>query len=225
MPEYKNYDQGESLRNLKSADAEKSFGSSATPQVESLSAKMNELTKPSRFSARRRLPVIVDIIIGILMLAIAAGIIVGAVFLFQYYTDDYESIELTYTFISPCEEDLQSYRTMRNKELYREENGNTLYFGKVTSVEVLKEGSPDGSNLLVVEVEANVKYKKGEGYSVGDCRIAVGSEYTLRSEYRLITGTIVELAELSRLEAPAAFSSEKSSHETENKEVTDGGTN
>ena len=183
-------------KDLKRADAEKSFGSSSQNViVESVGATLSSLgsSKGRRLSVKRRLPVIVDIFIGIIILAIFVGIVVGAYFLFRYYTDDYEGIDIEYVFISPCEEDREAFRTVKNKELYFDADGNTLYFGKVSEIDVTE--SKDGDKYLVLTVNANAKFKSGEGYSVGDRKIAVGSEFSFRVDGRIIAGTVVELYE------------------------------
>ena len=74
---------------------------------------------------------------------------------------------------------------------------NTLYFGKIASVDLIENA--EGENTLLLTVRATVKYKKGTGYSVGDNRIAVGSEYTLRSENISIEGTVIELTRMSEI--------------------------
>jgi len=193
---------------LKSADGEKSFGGSQNVIVESVGARIGGgvSARNARLSVKRRLPVFVDIIIGAVILAIFAGIVAGAYFLFRYYTDDYEGIDIEYVFISPCTEDEDAFRTMRNKELYYDVDGNTLYFGKATSVEVID--TVDLERYLVLTVKAGVKYKPGEGYTVGDCKIAAGSEYALRIDGRIIQGTVVELYEETKGESAAPVSAE-----------------
>ncbi len=203
---------------LKRADAEKSFGGSQNVVIESVGARIGSFgsARSARLSVKRRLPIFVDIIIGIMILALFAGIMAGAYFLFRYYTDDYEGIELEYIFVSPCVEDEDAFRTMRNKELYYDVDGNTLYFGKVTEVGVV--GSTDAGRYLVLKVNASVKYKSGEGYTVGDCKIAVGSEYSLRIDGRVVEGTVVELREETETvtPVPAELEDTASAEEGEN---------
>ena len=46
----------------------------------------------SNIKVKKKLPLAVDIIIGILMLAIVCAVIVGAYILFRYYANDYETV-------------------------------------------------------------------------------------------------------------------------------------
>lgn len=198
----------ENRKDLKSADGEKSFVNPQNIIIESVGVRIGGLgsAKGARLSVKKRLPVYVDIVIGILILAIFAGIVAGAYFLFRYYTDDYEGIELEYVFISPCVESADDYRTIKNKELYCDVDGSTLYFGKVSEFDVIN--TVDGERYLVLTVNVDVKYKSGEGYTVGECKIAVGSEYSLRVDGRVIKGTVVELCEETDGESVAPVSAE-----------------
>lgn len=202
MAEIKNYDQTENKQDLKSADAEKSdsrdndlhsnvqelLGGKLTSNITSV--------RSSKESKKKSLPFIVDIFIGIIILVIAIGVVAGAYFLFRYYSDDFEGVDIEYTFISPCEEDLSVFANVKNSELYIDTENNTFYFGKVCDIHIIENG--ELGDYLVVKVKANVKYNDGEGYVVGDKRIAVGSEYTLRSNKLLINGTVVELSRYSK---------------------------
>ena len=139
-----------------------------------------------------------DIIIGIIILAVFVGIVVGAYFLFRFYTDDYEGIEIEYVFISPCTEDRDAFRTVKNKELYYDFDQNTYYFGKVSDIDVIDSNN---GRYLVLMVRSNAKYRAGEGYSVGDYKIAVGSEFSFRVDGKIIAGTVVELHEKGELDS------------------------
>ena len=190
MAELKNYGSNGEKGGLKHADAEKSYTSPIPNSIlDGVSVKLGDSIGSSVRAKKdeKRIPVLVDIITGLLLLAIVVGIAVGAVYLFRYYTDDYEGVSVEYTYIC-ISDDLEEMhgRSLRNKSLYLDTEDNTLYFGNVES----------GEKMLVVVVNANLKFKDDEGYSVNDQRIAVGSEYTLRSEDVVVNGTIVELKPL-----------------------------
>ena len=200
MAELKNYGSNGEKGGLKHADAEKSY-TSPTPNsiLDGVSVKLGDSIGSSVRAKKdeKRIPVLVDIITGLLLLAIVVGIAVGAVYLFRYYTDDYEGVSVEYTYIC-ISDDLEEMhgRSLRNKSLYLDTEDNTLYFGNVVSAELYDLGNESGEKMLVVVVNANLKFKDDEGYSVNDQRIAVGSEYTLRSEDVVVNGTIVELKPL-----------------------------
>ena len=203
MSDPKNYDVKESKADLKHVDSEKHDNPEGSPQG-SISDMLDEkikrkisATERRKNGGKRKLPVIVDIIVGILIIAISIGIAVGAFLLFRYYSDDYGDVKIEYTVVAHCDGDQSVYRTMKNKELYMDTDGNTLYFGKIANVDIIENA--EDQNTLLLTVRATVKYKKGSGYSVGDNRIAVGSEYTLRSENVSIEGTVIELTQMTEV--------------------------
>jgi hypothetical protein len=200
MAELKNYGSNGDKGGLKHADAEKSYTSPAQNSIlDGVNVKLGDSIGSSvRVKKKERhVPVIVDVITGLLLIAVVIGIAVGAVYLFRYYTNDYEGVNVEYTFVCIADdlEEMHS-RSLRNKSLYLDTEDNTLYFGNVVSAELYDLGNESGEKMLVVVVNANLKFKDDEGYSVNDQRIAVGSEYTLRSENVVVNGTIVELKQL-----------------------------
>lgn len=193
MPELKKQDQSESAKNLKKADSEKSSGGAQLDYIVGLrgvkAKDPAESEKSHNAKARKKLPLIVDIIITILMLAMVAGVIVGAYYLFRYFSTDYESVSIEYSFAVSCEGNADEYKSVENKELYFDIDGSTVYFGKITAVEICEDNS-----LAVLTVEVTANHKGDEGYYLGDERVAVGSDYTLRIEDQTVNGTVVELS-------------------------------
>lgn len=193
MPELKKNDQSETAKNLKKADLEKSPSGAQLDYIVGLrgvkSKELNESEKKRNAKARKKLPLIVDIIITILMLAIVGGVIGGAYYLFRYFSTDYKSVRIQYSFAIECEAPASEYQSAVRKELYFDVDGNTEYFGRIMSVSF---SSDDAMAIFTVEVKAN--YKGEEGYYLGNQRVAVGSDYTFRIEDRTVSGTIVELS-------------------------------
>ena len=192
MSDNKNYGQAAAFDEKKRIDEEKTTVgktpvSDEHPEL-SFGGALYETKK--RNKSRKKLPLVVDIIIAVLMIAMIGGVTVGAYSLFRYYTNDYDVVEIEYVFVTPYEYTAEVYGTMLNREIYCDENGSSLYFGKVTFVEL----SPE-SKTVIVTVKADVKYKASEGYSVGECKIAVGGDYLLRSQNISVECTVVELVE------------------------------
>ena len=193
MSENKNYDQLDSTNDLKYADAEKkSDNLSSAPAADVLGMRVSEMLSASRskVNARKKLPLAADIIIALLMIALLVGAIVGAYSLFRYYTHNYDNVQIEYCIATPYEKDITLYRGLLNSELYCDGSGNTFYVGKVVSVEF----STDQGSVIII-VDCNAKYKAAEGYSVGDCKIAVGEHHLFRSQVMSVDGTIVEMHE------------------------------
>lgn len=197
MAEDKNYGSDNRNYDLKQVDSKKSGGidteSYQIAMKEVLGEKKgrNFLSNRSSKKKNKRLPIFVDIIIGVLILAIAIGIVLGSFFLFRYYADDYGEESIEYVFITHSSQDKSVYQVMRNSELFMDAEDNSFYFGKVTNVDII-EGD-DGPNTIIFTVTAKAKHKRGSGYVVGNERIAVGSQYTFRVGSTTIDGDIVEL--------------------------------
>ena len=199
MPDIKNYDKNKTARDLKRADAEKSSG--AVSQLAGISLNKARGGDDNGFkakqTARKRLPIVVDIIIAILFVAIFAGAVTGAYFAFRAFAVDFESVNVEYTMLV-LTENVADYSGLEEQALYLDHDGSVEFFGKIKSV----QASEKNGGVLVV-VEATVRYREGEGYSVDECKLAVGQEYTLRTQYgKSICGTVVELRDEKR-QSPA----------------------
>ena len=191
MPELKNHDRSKAAKNLKKADSEKSSSGAQLDYIVGLrgvKAKDSGAGERKSASARKRLPLIVDIIITVFIFAMVAGIIAGAYYLFRYYSTDYESVSIKYSFAVECEGNASEYQKADRKELYFDVDGSTEYFGRITSVSVSED-----NDLAVFTVEVTDNRKADEGYYLSDTRVAVGSDYMLRIEGQTINGTVVEL--------------------------------
>ncbi len=190
MSKYKNYDWDNSKRKLKKADREKN-NDNIHLGADLLFGK-NDALAYKKNKARRRLPLAVDIIIAILLLAIAIGIVVGAYFGFRYFTVDYESVTIEYTILAKTD-NAKAYSDIVGKHIYKDEDKNTLYMGKITSADVY---SADGEVVIKVQLDAN--YKSEEGYFAENFKISVGKSIKVRTESFNINGEIVELKKITK---------------------------
>ena len=149
---------------------------------------LNSAQSGASIKVKKKLPLWVDIIAGILMLAIVCGIVVGSYMLFRYYSNDYTETDISYAFIvdGVSAEEIDKYYALKGSELFMDTENNSVYFGKITKVSA-EEGR------ILITVSAQVKYRNGEGYSVGDSRLAVGSELALRCGETDISAEVVSL--------------------------------
>ncbi len=195
MPDIKNYDKNEIERDLKRADAEKSGGINAQlTGINIQKPKKNEETFKARSTARKRLPVAVDILIAILFVALFAGAVVGGYYAFRYFAVDYETAEVEYTVAVSADDYLAMGDSLVQKNVYYDVEGSLEYFGKVKSA-----GVSETEGIAVITVVNTVKYKEKDGYSVGDVKLAVGQSYKLRIENgEAFDCTVVELNDLDR---------------------------
>ena len=142
---------------------------------------------------KRKLPLAVDIIVAFVIILFAVGLLVGVYYGFRLYSDSYKDASVQYTVLISGE-DAQSIsdpNALKGKELYYDGEDNTYYFGKITAVTVFN--GTDGEVQITAKVSVDTKYRADEGFSVGDNRIAVSGEYTLRIEDSTIDIAIVEI--------------------------------
>lgn len=187
MPDIRNYDVND--KGLKQADSDKSGGVINQPLSTLAKTRRNgfEMVKKVR-SARKRMPIVLDIIIAILLAAMIVGVAVGGFYAFRYFTVDYDTVEVEYTLI--LDENVTG--SLKNDQVYCDVDGNTLHFGKIKSTDV------DENGRQIIVIAHTVKYKPDMGYSVGDERLAVGCEYVLRTERgKTLSGTVVEFVDKS----------------------------
>ncbi len=196
MSQTKKYGPDEKDLNLKREDQRKSYGNGgagAARGVDFLGGKrVTEKTVDPNVKVKKKLPLAVDIIAGILMLALVCGVVVGSYMLFRYYSNDYDTKNITYTVLFVANKELDEYGLKKTGELYMDVSGNAVYFGKIEEVKRIEH---NGVKSITLKVKADVKYRSGEGYSIEDTRIAVGSEFKLRYLAETLNVSVVELDE------------------------------
>lgn len=197
MSEFKKYDADQS--NLKRADAKKADGADSGVTVAELvggkRVRASAVMTPVSIRKKKKLPVIFDIIVAVVMLALVAALVIGAYMLFKYYSNDYRGVDVRYVVV--CQgEDMSEFALFLNEDLYCDIDGNTLYFGKVKEVK-LEKGND--SQLLILTLElSGVRYRETEGYFIADERLAVGAEFSFRNGEKTVDGTVVELAKADK---------------------------
>lgn len=181
MAEMNSYTKEERAQGLKSADSNKTVkdgSAGAGLRAELFGGKrVSERAVGTDIKIKKRLPVVVDIIAGILMLVLVVAVIIGSYLLFRYYSNDYDGVNVEYKITVKVDSGIDTYYNLKNGELFMDITGNSVYFGKIQSVETVKDLSEDGGKVILT-VKASAKYRDGEGYSIGDSRLAVGSKYT-----------------------------------------------
>ncbi len=184
-------------QDLKAADSQKAHGETSSPQ----SGKHEEhriYRSTGHISAngvkfKKKLPIAVDVTAGILILLLVGAILAGSYMLFVYYADNYDSVSLTYTVAFEAEDDIERFVEMKNEPVFVDTDNNTIYFGKVTDVNIEKTGAVEDNGRMILIIKADAKFRKNEGYSIGDIRLAVGSKLVLRCAESSTDVTVVEL--------------------------------
>lgn len=193
MPENKKFGTDEKDPNLKKEDQRKISavqGSGNTHGMDIFGGRrMADKSVGSNVKVKKKLPIAVDIIAGILMLAIVCGIVVGSYMLFRYYSDDYDTKSLSCTVFFNADEELNKYMGMKNGDLYMDFTDNTVYFGRITEIR-----TDEDNNRVILQVTVDARYRDEEGYSLGEIRLAVGGEYKLRYIENTLNVSLVELS-------------------------------
>ena len=192
MSEFKKYNVDENQ--LKKADAKKA--EAVDPVISELDLSSGKKRRKSSVmvpvSARKKtkFPLVVDIIVAVIMLAIVGGVLVGAYALLKNYSNDYKGVNVEYVVV--CEGvGLGSFVSLTNEDVYCDVDGNSLYFGKIKEATLHKDAGAQ-KVLLTLDLEG-VKYRSGEGYFVSEERLAVGESYVLRHGEATFECTVVEL--------------------------------
>ena len=195
MADIKKYVSADKEKSLKRKDAKKDGGTSVHHVAALASQKKipDSMIDPdfSNVKVKKKLPIAVDVIAGILMILIVIGAVVGSYLLFRYYSNDYDSKKITYDIIVDATEEYEQYKHLIKQDVYLDTADNSLYFGQIVRVEKI-EGETD---RVLIRISATAKYRNGEGYSLGEKRIAVGSEFLkLRCGEKSLGGaTVVKL--------------------------------
>lgn len=197
----------EEKKNLKYADMNK-------PTSDRLEANIAEITdfynrkkkkrKKNRSTMgkkRSKIPPAVDITIAVLVVLAIAALLFGAYYLLRHYViSGYVDAKMDYTvLLSDTSLDSESAQALEGIELYYNSTGSTVYFGKVKEAKQVQLS--DGTTQTTLCVQVTTQYKKGEGFSVGGKRLAVGVEYQLFSGSSTYRVTVVEMALTSTKEA------------------------
>ncbi len=199
MAEIKDYTNEEKQQTLKGADSHKTVKDTtagAGLRAELFGTrKMTERAIGSNVKVKKKLPIAIDIIAGLLMLVLVCAVIIGSYLLFRYFSNDYDGVELEYTLSFDVEGELDTYASLKSKELFMDVTGNSVYFGKITGVETVEDEADGVGGKVILTVKANVKHRDGEGYSIGNSRLAVGSKYaSLRcGEINIANALVTEL--------------------------------
>ena len=72
----------------------------------------------SNVKVKKKFPIVVDVIAGVLMLLIVIGVVVGSYLLFRFYSNDYSNRQVTYSLVINSTEDFEKYKALEKKDIY-----------------------------------------------------------------------------------------------------------
>ncbi len=188
----------EERKNLKHADIDKFGGKHiVTDSLDKGDFLINEKKTRGKQNKKspdqkRSVPLALDIIVSLVIILIVAALVVGAYFVFKNYTGSYKDVNIQYTLLISNTDEISNPDALKDKDIYLDCDANTYYFGKITNATVIK--GADGKKQITLDVSVSSKYRKGEGFSIEENRIAVGAQYSLRIEEDGFDAAIVEIS-------------------------------
>jgi len=196
MPDHK--------KNQISADDQKASSiapdASLTPPVSETKKKIRKAPKVKK-KKKKGLPIVLDILIVIVLLAAIAGAVFGIYSTGKYFSTRYAQVEITYTLLLDDVDAVLAYDDdgecviTSDSYVYMTENEQGHSLGQVLDVECVADSQQESSETvdIYVTVHTVADYNYTLGYFVGQTKIAVGKSYILRFEGLMNDAVIVEL--------------------------------
>lgn len=191
-------------KNLTTADDQKA--SSISPDASLAPAgetkkKVRKAPKVKKKSTNKKgIPIVLDILIVILILAAIGGAVFGIYAMGNYYSTRYTETEITYTLllrdvdVSIALDDRGKSVIPLNSTVYLADEQGGYVLGKVMSTGVQRGGEDENAPVDVyVVVRTDANYNHTLGYFVEQTKIAVGKSYVFRFEGLMSEAFIVGL--------------------------------
>ena len=146
---------------------------------------------------KKGLPIAVDILIVISLLALIAAAVWGVYALADYYATHYEKREITYTLLASEVDAALALDAEGNcvilpqTDVFVVDGEQSIPVGRVLSVTYEQNGQDTVD--VYVTVRATADYGKNLGYFVNETKIAVGKAYTCRFSGMVSDTVTVEL--------------------------------
>ena len=191
MPDHK--------KNQMPADDQKASSIAPDAALTSAGETKKKIRKAPKVKKKKKkgLPIVLDILIVLLLLAMTAGAIFGIYSLGKKFSTRYADMDITYTVllddVDPVlafDQDGECVITPKSTVYLAEEQGSYA-LGSVLSVTV--EPEEQGLVDLYVTVRTTANYNYTLGYFVDQTKIAVGKAYTYRFNGLMSKGVIVDL--------------------------------
>ena len=186
-------------KNQSTADTVKASAVSSEVPVTSAGETKKKIHKAPKVKKTRKrgLPIAVDILIVVALLAIIAGTVWGVYAVGNYFSTKYVEKEIMYTLLAQnVRADLAldargDCVVTPDSDVFVVADGQNLPVGRVLSVSV--EHNEDGTINIFAVVRTRADYNNTLGYFVDETKIAVGKEYTCRFSNLVSDAVIVEM--------------------------------
>lgn len=195
MPDHK--------KNQISADDQKASSIAPEASLTPVSETKKKIRKAPKVKKKKKkgLPVVLDILIVIVLLAAIAGTVFGIYSTGKYFSTRYAQVDITYTVLLQDVDAALAYDAdgecviTPESYVYVAENDRGHSLGQVLDVECVADSVQESDEVVDVYVTVHTvaDYNYTLGYFVDQTKIAVGKSYVLRFEGLMSEAVIVEL--------------------------------
>ena len=186
-------------KNQISADGQKASSISPDTALTPVGESKKKIRKAPKVKKPRKkgLPIALDILIVIVLLAVIAGAVWGVYSIGNYFATRYAQRDITYTLLAEGVDASLAFDAdgecvvVKNSDVFVLDQDQSTYTGKVLSVSA--EEQTDGTVDLYIVVRTIANYNYTLGYFADQVKIAVGKTYTCRFSGLVSDTVIVEL--------------------------------
>lgn len=181
------------------ADDQKASGTAQEPAAASSAESKKKIRKAPKVKkpGKKALPLAVDILIVVMLVAVIATAVWGVYKLGNHFATRYAQKEITYTMLARGVDAGLAYDAdgdcvvLPDSDVFVLEQDQSTLTGQVLSVST--ENNEDGTVDVYVTVRSTADYNYTLGYFVDRVKIAVGKEYACRFSGLANDAVIVEL--------------------------------
>lgn len=195
-----------SLKHLTLSNAEKASGLNDDLQglsFERSGGRSSRSGEQSLLKHRRRFAWVVDLVVLLLIAAVAVGLVFLYRFLKNTYAPVWEERPVTWTAeLTGVNAELISYdrngdMVFLGKEVYASNAEDADALGIVSDARIVHADGEEqaGEVTLYLTVDATARYRAGKGYWMNDTRLLCGQEYSFRLAGLEAAGMVISLRE------------------------------
>lgn len=189
----------DNMKNQIAADDQKASGMTPDTALTPVVENKKKIRKAPKVKKQRQkgLPIAVDILIVIALLAAIAGAAFGIYAMTEYFSTRYAQRQIVYTVLAENVREEIAFDqygecvVLPDTEVYVAEGEQNTSIGRIISVSV--KTNEDGSVDIYAVVRAKADYNHTLGYFVDQAKIAVGKTYTCRFSGLVSDAVIIAL--------------------------------
>ena len=169
--------------------------------VNTTKKKIRKAPKVTKKKKKKGLPVVLDVLIVVLLLAVIAGVGFGIYAIGKQYSTMYRPVQITYTLlledvdVTLALDESGNCVISPDSNVYLADDAGECVLGKVISADIKADSQTEDAAVLdlYLTVRATADYGHTLGYFVEQTKIAVGKSYLCRFEDLMSEALIVGL--------------------------------